>query len=101
VGGIAEMSKLKFPEFDQEVFSPSPARKYDPHWNVKHPNHYTWHPTGVECKDITQEFNYNVGSAMAYLWRHERKNGIEDLKKAVEHINFEIERLSKLENQYA
>ncbi len=85
------MSTFKFPEFDQEVFSPS---------NVKHPNHYTWHPTGVECKDITQEFNYNVGSAIAYLWRHERKNGIEDLKKAVEHINFEIERLTKKGNKY-
>ena len=97
------MSKLKFPDLNEEVFVPAPPHrtsKYDVHWNVKHPNHYTWHPTGVECKDITQEFNYNVGSAMAYLWRHERKNGIEDLKKAVEHINFEIERLSKKEHTY-
>lgn len=62
---------------------------------INHPYHYTWHPSGVECKDIIQEFSYNIGSAMGYLWRHEYKNGVQDLKKAVQHIQFEIERLEK------
>ena len=62
---------------------------------VDQPKHYTWHPMGVEAKDIAQEFSYNIGSAIAYLWRHEYKNGIEDLKKAVKHIEFEIQRLEK------
>lgn len=62
---------------------------------INHPYHYTWHPSGVECKDIIQEFSYNIGSAMGYLWRHEYKNGVQDLKKAIQHIQFEIERLEK------
>lgn len=62
---------------------------------INHPYHYTWHPSGVECKDIIQEFSYNIGSAMGYLWRHKYKNGVQDLKKAIQHIQFEIERLEK------
>lgn len=62
---------------------------------IDKPNHYTWHPSGVEAKDIAQEFTYNIGTAIAYLWRHEYKNGIEDLKKAVKHIEFEIQRLER------
>lgn len=68
----------------------------DEHNTINHPNHYTWHPSGVECKDIIEEFSYHVGTAMGYLWRHEYKNGIEDLKKAVQHIQFEIERLERI-----
>lgn len=69
---------------------------------INHPYHYTWHPSGVECKDIIQEFSYNIGSAMGYLWRHEYKNGVQDLKKAVQHIQFEIERLEdkQLDNTF-
>jgi hypothetical protein len=66
---------------------------------INHPYHYTWHPSGVECKDIIQEFSYNIGSAMGYLWRHEYKNGVQDLKKAIQHIQFEIERLEKEKQQ--
>jgi len=67
---------------------------------VDKPNHYTWHPSGVETKDIAQEFTYNIGTAIAYLWRHEYKNGIEDLKKAVKHIEFEIQRLEREVNKH-
>jgi len=67
---------------------------------VDKPNHYTWHPSGIEAKDIAQEFTYNIGTAIAYLWRHEYKNGIEDLKKAVKHIEFEIQRLEREVNKH-
>ncbi len=60
---------------------------------VNHPEHYNQHPSGVECIKIVREYNYNTGTAMAYLWRAQYKGGIEDLQKAVWHIQDEIERL--------
>ena len=60
--------------------------------NVEHPKHYTIHPSGVECIHITEHFNFCIGNAMKYLWRHKDKNGVEDLKKAVWYINREIKR---------
>ena len=58
-------------------------------------DHYKKHPTGIECRTICEHFPYNVGVAMAYLWRHEHKGQpVTDLLKAIEHIKFEIERIS-------
>ena len=62
---------------------------------VKHPRHYTSHPSGVECKDIIGHYPFFIGSAIKYLWRAGLKtdNPIEDLRKAIKCIEFEIERL--------
>lgn len=62
---------------------------------VNHPPHYTAHPSGVECIQITEHMNFCIGSAMKYLWRYENKGGLEDLQKAVFYISREIERLEK------
>ena len=62
---------------------------------VNHPQHYTKHPSGVECITVTEHFNFNLGNAIKYIWRHNNKNGLEDLKKAQWYLNREIERLSK------
>jgi hypothetical protein len=62
---------------------------------VNNPKHYNSHPSGVECIQITEHMNFNLGNAVKYLWRTDHKNGIEDLKKAVWYINREIKRLSK------
>ena len=59
--------------------------------NVNNPKHYTNHPSGVECIQITEHMNFNLGNAMKYIWRNEGKNGIEDLKKAAWYINREIQ----------
>lgn len=65
---------------------------------VNSPDHYTWHPSGVECIAIAEAFNLNVGAALQYLWRHEHKgNPIEDLEKARWHIDREIARRRKSE----
>jgi hypothetical protein len=64
--------------------------------NVVHPSHYNAHPSGVECIDIAKHHNFCIGSAIKYLWRQGLKDGnpaVQDLKKAVEYINFEIARL--------
>jgi len=68
------------------------SEQYD---NVNHPKHYKQHPSGVECIQITEHYNFCVGNAIKYLWRSDHKNGIEDLKKAVWYIQREIENREK------
>lgn len=60
---------------------------------VNHPSHYTSHPSGVECIDVTEHMNFNIGNAIKYLWRVDFKNDpIENLKKAEWYVRREIER---------
>lgn len=68
--------------------------QHDP---VNHPAHYTQHPSGVECIQVTEHFNFNVGNAIKYLWRAGLKSDspIEDLKKAQWYVAREIERLTR------
>lgn len=62
---------------------------YDP---VNHPKHYTEHPSGVECIQITEHMGFCLGNAVKYLWRADLKgNSIEDLKKAVWYVQREIQ----------
>ena len=70
------------------------------HDPVNHPRHYTAHPSGVECIDITRHMNFNLGNAIKYLWRSGLKDDaptVQDLEKAVWYIQDEIKRL---EGQY-
>lgn len=60
---------------------------------VNHPPHYTQHPSGVECITITEWFNFNLGNCIKYIWRADKKNHLEDLKKAQFYLNREITRL--------
>ena len=63
----------------------------------KIPNYYVL-PNGIECKDVEGEFPTNKGKAIGYIWRSGKKPGVDeisDLKKAIDHLTFEIERLSK------
>jgi len=60
---------------------------------VDHPSHYTSHPSGVECIDVTEHYNFNVGNCIKYVWRAGLKNdAIEDLKKARWYLDREIAR---------
>ena len=74
---------------DTKVITPSSD-------NVNHPNHYTY--GGLELVDIWEATMSNEalqglykGNVMKYLWRYERKNGLEDLRKA----EFYLKRLIK------
>lgn len=69
---------------------------------VNHPSHYTSHPSGIECIQVTQHYNFCIGNAIKYLWRAGLKQEagqdshakqIEDLKKAIWYINKEISNL--------
>ncbi|WP_445778869.1 DUF3310 domain-containing protein [Shewanella sp.] len=60
---------------------------------VNHPSHYTEHPSGIECIEITEHMSFCVGNAIKYLWRADLKHAdaLEDLQKALWYINREIE----------
>lgn len=52
------------------------------HDAVNHPSHYTSHPSGIECLQITRGLPFTLGNAVKYVWRADLKNGLEDLRKA-------------------
>ena len=68
--------------------------------NVNNPKHYTSHPSGIECIQVTEHMNFNLGNAVKYLWRTDHKNGLEDLKKARWYINREISRLEEEDREF-
>jgi len=60
---------------------------------INHPPHYTNHPSGVECIQITEHMGFCLGNAVKYIWRADLKgNAVEDLKKARFYIDREIAR---------
>ena len=66
---------------------------------VNHPNHYTAHPSGVECIQITEHMGFNLGNAIKYVWRADLKgNTVQDLKKAAWYIEREIDK--RLKNEH-
>ena len=61
--------------------------------NIKHPSHYV-EGRKFEPKDVIRDWglNFNLGNAVKYLARAGRKAElVEDLKKAQQYIQFEIE----------
>ena len=63
--------------------------------NVNHPSHYTGR---YECIDVMQDIfgneatdNFCLCNAFKYIWRANKKNGLEDVKKAVWYLNKYIE----------
>ena len=63
---------------------------------VNHPPHYTSHPSGVECIQITEHMNFNLGNAVKYIWRAGLKTDdpVRDLQKAEFYVRREIQRLT-------
>lgn len=63
---------------------------------VSHPKHYDKGDSTYEPYKVIKAWNcnFNIGSAIKYLARYKNKwNAIEDLKKAKQYIDFEIESL--------
>jgi hypothetical protein len=66
---------------------------------VNHPSHYTNHPSGVECIDVTEHMNFCLGNAIKYIWRAGLKDtspAVEDLEKAKWYIEREISRRERM-----
>lgn len=63
---------------------------------VNKPPHYTEHPSGIECIQVTEHMGFNLGNAIKYIWRCDlKKDAIEDLKKAKWYIDREIDKRVK------
>jgi hypothetical protein len=71
----------------------------EPSDNVNHPSHYTGK---YECIDVMQDVfgdeatnDFCLCNAFKYIWRSRKKNGLEDVKKAVWYLNKYIEEAEK------
>lgn len=61
---------------------------------VNSPPHYTNHPSGVNCIQITEHMNFCLGNAIKYIWRSGSKGeAVEDLNKAIWYLQREVKRL--------
>lgn len=62
---------------------------------VNHPTHYNSHESGIECIQITEHMNFNLGNAVKYIWRVGLKSEdpVTDLEKARWYIQREIDRI--------
>lgn len=75
----------------------NPLCSYDA---VKHPSHYC--KNGLECIDVIkaeltpeQYKGYLYGNVLKYMWRWQDKNGLEDLKKASQYLEWLQEEAGK------
>jgi hypothetical protein len=69
------------------------------------PNYYKGKKYGYEASKVVEEFqadSYNIGTAITYLLRAGKKKYVNDseieskemdIRKAIDHLNFELERL--------
>ena len=58
---------------------------------VNHPKHYTDHPSGIECIQVTEHMGFCLGNAIKYIWRADLKEKKrEDLEKAIWYIQREL-----------
>lgn len=75
--------------------------------NIKHPSHYTYGK--IECIDfiLDKKLDFPLGNAIKYIVRAGHKASadktllekqIEDLKKAIQYIEFEIKFLKGMED---
>lgn len=69
---------------------------------INHPAHYTSHPSGVECIQVTEHMTFCAGNVFKYVWRAGLKGGdmaktkrLEDLRKAQWYLAREIARLER------
>lgn len=67
---------------------------------IDHPSHYTSGEAkcsgcgkSIECIDVTKHMGFSLGNSMKYIWRADHKGKrIEDLKKAIRYLEYEIEK---------
>lgn len=65
---------------------------------IELPNHYDWN-LPIKSKEVIDEvikdlkgnIAFNIGNALKYIIRHNKKNGVEDLKKAKQYLEWTIE----------
>lgn len=66
---------------------------------VNHPKHYTSHPSGVECIQITEHMDFVIGNIVKYAWRAGLKEDrLEDLKKCLWYAQRAVDREQAAQN---
>lgn len=93
--GKGEVSSGPFEGFDHHGYTVCNATigKLD---QVNNPPHYTAHPSGIECIQVTEHMGFNLGNAIKYIWRADLKEDTDkDLRKAMWYISRELERRNK------
>lgn len=61
---------------------------------VNQPQHYTSHPSGVECIEIVDSLTFSLGNAIKYVFRAGLKASLaEDVRKALWYLQREQTRL--------
>lgn len=87
---IASIDKL----LNNSVEVEAAVVEHDP---VNKPKHYTSHPSGVECIELSEKMSFNLGNAFKYVFRRDDKeNALQDVSKAEWYLKREISRLEKL-----
>jgi hypothetical protein len=64
------------------------------------PSYYIGKYHKYEARKVVEDFDlsYNIGTCVTYCLRSKRKHsdgGVQDIKKAIAHLEFELERLKK------
>jgi len=64
------------------------------------PSYYSGTKYGYSARKVVEDFNlsYNVGTAVSYLLRAGKKEGNpveQDIRKAINHLHFELDKLFK------
>ena len=70
--------------------------------NFNEPTYYQGKYHGYKARKVIEDFEltYNLGTAVTYLLRARRKHASpeEDIQKAIDHLNFELELLKLNKN---
>ena len=61
--------------------------------DVLNPNHYTRFKITPRQYIVANKLDWDAGNVIKYISRHDGKNGVEDLRKAIRYIEFMIERI--------
>ena len=63
----------------------------------KIPEYYIGKKYGYEARKVVEDYelSYNVGTAVSYLLRSDRKHEtpVQDIRKAISHLHFELDKL--------
>ena len=73
---------------------------------VNHPNHYQ-SAEGIEAIDVISAFTkdingveaFDIGNVIKYVLRYKKKNGVEDLKKALWYLKHAIVTIEREEEE--
>lgn len=69
------------------------------------PDYYIGKTHKYEARKVVEDFEltYNLGSCLKYILRAGKKEGnpiIQDIQKAINHLNFELDRLNNEKKEY-